>query len=205
MSPSPIHCPHSATSRSPSGCTRLVSLIATMAPAIAHAWLTGDTAFYAPFHGSDMSPSPTVLTEAPQIVQATVSQGRLSLQWLPPLEVLAEQLDYQVRYAVENSQDWKVRHSQGSSKQRCPPLLLAHGPHGVRQDGPTSQCFPLATPQQLFSPAQLCPTGPASPTGSQERSPGPTARCPVPCPGAGPAQRAAVPGQLECLVQACRG
>ncbi|XP_010021590.1 PREDICTED: thrombopoietin receptor-like, partial [Nestor notabilis] len=49
-----------------------------------------------------------VLTEAPQIVHATVSQGRLSLQWLPPLEVLAEQLDYQVRYAVENSYDWKV-------------------------------------------------------------------------------------------------
>ncbi|NXK35283.1 TPOR protein, partial [Piprites chloris] len=49
-----------------------------------------------------------VLTDAPQLVQATVSQGRLSLQWLPPLEVLAEQLDYQVRYAVENSHDWKV-------------------------------------------------------------------------------------------------
>ncbi|NWR55095.1 TPOR protein, partial [Bucorvus abyssinicus] len=49
-----------------------------------------------------------VLTEAPQLVQATVSQGRLSLQWLPPLEALAEQLDYQVRYAVENSHDWKV-------------------------------------------------------------------------------------------------
>ncbi|NXA95365.1 TPOR protein, partial [Melanocharis versteri] len=49
-----------------------------------------------------------VLTEAPQLVQATVSQGRLSLQWLPPLEVLAEQLDYQVRYAMENSHDWKV-------------------------------------------------------------------------------------------------
>ncbi|NWT03493.1 TPOR protein, partial [Mionectes macconnelli] len=49
-----------------------------------------------------------VLTKAPQLVQATVSQGRLSLQWLPPLEVLAEQLDYQVRYAVENSHDWKV-------------------------------------------------------------------------------------------------
>ncbi|XP_029815631.1 thrombopoietin receptor, partial [Manacus vitellinus] len=48
-----------------------------------------------------------VLTDAPQLVQATVSQGRLSLQWLPPLEVLAEQLDYQVRYAVENSHDWK--------------------------------------------------------------------------------------------------
>ncbi|XP_057272641.1 thrombopoietin receptor isoform X1 [Pezoporus wallicus] len=49
-----------------------------------------------------------VLTEAPQIVQATVSQGRLSLQWLPPLEVLAEQLLYQIRYAVQNSHDWKV-------------------------------------------------------------------------------------------------
>ncbi|XP_058699132.1 thrombopoietin receptor isoform X2 [Poecile atricapillus] len=49
-----------------------------------------------------------VLTEAPQLVQATVSQGRLSLQWLPPLELLAEQLDYQVRYATENSHDWKV-------------------------------------------------------------------------------------------------
>ncbi|XP_019329675.1 PREDICTED: LOW QUALITY PROTEIN: thrombopoietin receptor [Aptenodytes forsteri] len=49
-----------------------------------------------------------VLTDAPQLVQATVLQGRLSLQWLPPLEALAEQLDYQVRYAVENSHDWKV-------------------------------------------------------------------------------------------------
>ncbi|XP_010141659.1 PREDICTED: LOW QUALITY PROTEIN: thrombopoietin receptor, partial [Buceros rhinoceros silvestris] len=49
-----------------------------------------------------------VLTEAPELVEATVSQGRLSLQWLPPLEALAEQLDYQVRYAVENSHDWKV-------------------------------------------------------------------------------------------------
>ncbi|XP_066181155.1 thrombopoietin receptor isoform X2 [Sylvia atricapilla] len=46
--------------------------------------------------------------DAPQLVEATVSQGRLSLQWLPPLELLAEQLDYQVRYAVENSRDWKV-------------------------------------------------------------------------------------------------
>ncbi|KAL9845953.1 thrombopoietin receptor isoform 2-T2 [Geothlypis trichas] len=49
-----------------------------------------------------------VLTDAPQLVQATVSHGRLSLQWLPPLELLAEQLDYQVRYATENSHDWKV-------------------------------------------------------------------------------------------------
>ncbi|NWI06678.1 TPOR protein, partial [Tichodroma muraria] len=49
-----------------------------------------------------------VLTDAPQLVQATVSQGQLSLQWLPPLELLAEQLDYQIRYAMENSHDWKV-------------------------------------------------------------------------------------------------
>ncbi|NWW30826.1 TPOR protein, partial [Panurus biarmicus] len=49
-----------------------------------------------------------VLTDAPQLVQATVSQGQLSLQWLPPLELLAEQLEYQVRYAMENSHDWKV-------------------------------------------------------------------------------------------------
>ncbi|KAM6415240.1 LOW QUALITY PROTEIN: thrombopoietin receptor [Rhynochetos jubatus] len=49
-----------------------------------------------------------VLTDAPQLVQATVAQGRLSLQWLPPLEALAEQLDYQVRYAAENSHNWKV-------------------------------------------------------------------------------------------------
>ncbi|KAM3654075.1 LOW QUALITY PROTEIN: thrombopoietin receptor-like [Ammospiza maritima maritima] len=49
-----------------------------------------------------------VLTDAPQLVQATASQGQLSLQWLPPLELPAEQLDYQVRYAMENSHDWKV-------------------------------------------------------------------------------------------------
>ncbi|NXW07255.1 TPOR protein, partial [Fregetta grallaria] len=49
-----------------------------------------------------------VLTDAPQLVQAMVSQGRLSLQWLPPLEALAEQLEYQVRYTVENSHEWKV-------------------------------------------------------------------------------------------------
>ncbi|KAM3669114.1 LOW QUALITY PROTEIN: thrombopoietin receptor-like [Ammospiza maritima maritima] len=49
-----------------------------------------------------------VLTDAPQLVQATASQGRLSLQWLPPLELPSEQLDYQVRYAMENSHDWKV-------------------------------------------------------------------------------------------------
>ncbi|KAM6988810.1 LOW QUALITY PROTEIN: cell division cycle protein 20 homolog [Passerculus sandwichensis] len=59
-----------------------------------------------------------MLTDAPQLVQATVSQGRLSLQWLPPLELPAEQLDYQVRCAMENSHDWKAR---GRAK-RDPPL-----------------------------------------------------------------------------------
>ncbi|XP_040422280.1 thrombopoietin receptor isoform X7 [Cygnus olor] len=49
-----------------------------------------------------------VLTEAPQLVEAAVAQGQLSLQWLPPLEELAEQLDYQVRYAAESSPGWKV-------------------------------------------------------------------------------------------------
>uniref|UniRef100_A0A8C3B7S1 MPL proto-oncogene, thrombopoietin receptor n=1 Tax=Cairina moschata TaxID=8855 RepID=A0A8C3B7S1_CAIMO len=49
-----------------------------------------------------------VLTEAPQLVEAAVAQGQLSLQWLPPLEQLAEQLDYQVRYTAESSADWKV-------------------------------------------------------------------------------------------------
>ncbi|XP_072200011.1 thrombopoietin receptor [Excalfactoria chinensis] len=49
-----------------------------------------------------------VLTEAPRHVQATAAQGRLSLQWLPPLEALAEQLEYQVRYAADNGTDWKV-------------------------------------------------------------------------------------------------
>ena len=200
-----MRCPHSATSRSPSGCTRPVSSSATAAPALAHTRLAGDAASHVPFHGSDTSPSPTVLTDAPQLVQATVSQGRLSLQWLPPLEALAEQLDYQVRYAVENSHDWKVRHGQGSPKQPCPPPLPAHGPRGVRQDGPAPQRWPLATPQQPLSPAQLCPAGPAGPAGSQERSSGPPARRPLPCPGAGPAQRAVVPGQLERLVQTCRG
>ncbi|KAM6262304.1 LOW QUALITY PROTEIN: thrombopoietin receptor [Porphyrio hochstetteri] len=49
-----------------------------------------------------------VVTDAPQVVQVTVLQGQVSLQWLPPLEALADQLEYQVRYAVENSHDWKV-------------------------------------------------------------------------------------------------
>lgn len=80
---------------------------------------------HVPFHRSDtcLSLTPTVLTDAPQLVQATVLQGRLSLQWLPPLEQLAEQLDYQVRYAMENSHDWKVRPGQdtlsSSAHLRC--------------------------------------------------------------------------------------
>ncbi|NXK48253.1 TPOR protein, partial [Chauna torquata] len=61
-----------------------------------------------------------VLTEAPRLVQATVAQGRLSLQWLPPLEALAEQLDYQVRYAAEGSPEWKVRRGLAPPEQRLP-------------------------------------------------------------------------------------
>ncbi|NXU44995.1 TPOR protein, partial [Drymodes brunneopygia] len=64
-----------------------------------------------------------VLTDAPQLVQATVSQGRLSLQWLPPLEVLAEQLDYQVRYAMENSHDWKVLQVPRAARKEVLDLL----------------------------------------------------------------------------------
>ncbi|XP_042729383.1 thrombopoietin receptor isoform X6 [Lagopus leucura] len=49
-----------------------------------------------------------VLTEAPRDVQVTAAQGRLTLRWLPPLEALAEQLEYQIRYATDDSLDWKV-------------------------------------------------------------------------------------------------
>ncbi|XP_062437360.1 thrombopoietin receptor isoform X2 [Rhea pennata] len=49
-----------------------------------------------------------VLTDPPQLLQATVVQGRFILQWVPPLEELEEQLVYQLRYSVENSHDWKV-------------------------------------------------------------------------------------------------
>lgn len=70
-----------------------------------------------------------MLTDAPQIVQATVSHGQLSLQWLPPLELLAEQLDYQVRYATENSHDWKVRPGQDT------PTALPVSAADTRQAG----------------------------------------------------------------------
>ncbi|KAM3668083.1 LOW QUALITY PROTEIN: thrombopoietin receptor-like [Ammospiza maritima maritima] len=75
-----------------------------------------------------------VLTDAPQLVQATASQGWLSLQWLPPLELPAEQLDYQVRYAMENSHDWKVLQVPRAARKevldlrpgsRCPAQLRA--------------------------------------------------------------------------------
>lgn len=100
------------------------------------------------FHRSDtcLSPTPTVLTDAPQLVQATVSQGRLSLQWLPPLEVLAEQLDYQVRYAMDNSQDWKVRPGQDTPSSSA-RLCCSHMP-GTGSGKPDPPLGSSATPQQ---------------------------------------------------------
>ncbi|XP_021260506.1 thrombopoietin receptor isoform X3 [Numida meleagris] len=81
-----------------------------------------------------------VLTEAPQHVQATAAQGRLSLQWLPPLEALAEQLEYQVRYATDNSPDWKVmqgpardsRRPHTAPAQLCPQVLQV--PRAARKE-----------------------------------------------------------------------
>ena len=59
-------------------------------------------------------------------MQATAAQGRLSLQWLPPLEALAEQLEYQVRYATDDSPDWKVMQglARGSRRPRTAPAQL---------------------------------------------------------------------------------
>ncbi|KAM8805789.1 thrombopoietin receptor [Eudromia elegans] len=49
-----------------------------------------------------------VRTDPPQLLRAAAVQGRPSLQWVPPLEQLAEQLVYQLRYCVESGRDWKV-------------------------------------------------------------------------------------------------
>lgn len=59
-------------------------------------------------------------------MQATASQGRFSLQWLPPLEALAEQLEYQVRYATDNSLEWKVMQglTRGSRRPHTAPAQL---------------------------------------------------------------------------------
>lgn len=105
---------------------------------------------HVPFHRSNtcLSPIPTVLTDAPQIVQATVSHGQLSLQWLPPLELLAEQLDYQVRYTTENSHDWKVRPGQDT------PTALPVSAADTRQAGDqANQDLPLGA---LATPLQPC-------------------------------------------------
>ncbi|KAM9239485.1 thrombopoietin receptor [Leptosomus discolor] len=83
-----------------------------------------------------------VLTDAPQLMQATVSQGRLSLQWLPPLEALAEQLDYQVRYAVENSHDWKVLQVPRAARKEVlnlPPGARYHAQVRAQPSGPWYQ------------------------------------------------------------------
>lgn len=73
-------------------------------------------------------------------MQATASQGRFSLQWLPPLEALAEQLEYQVRYATDNSLEWKVMQglTRGSRRphtapaQLCPQVLQV--PRAARKE-----------------------------------------------------------------------
>lgn len=73
-------------------------------------------------------------------MQATAAQGRLSLQWLPPLEALAEQLEYQVRYATDNSPDWKVmqgpardsRRPHTAPAQLCPQVLQV--PRAARKE-----------------------------------------------------------------------
>uniref|UniRef100_A0A493TA71 MPL proto-onco, thrombopoietin receptor n=1 Tax=Anas platyrhynchos platyrhynchos TaxID=8840 RepID=A0A493TA71_ANAPP len=76
-----------------------------------------------------------VLTEAPQLVEAAVAQGQLSLQWLPPLEQLAEQLDYQVRYTAGSSPDWKV------PPARSPAPRGSRGPEQPRpQPGSSRRC-----------------------------------------------------------------
>lgn len=59
-------------------------------------------------------------------MQATAAQGRLTLRWLPPLEALAEQLEYQIRYATDDSLDWKVMQgpARGSRRPRTAPTQL---------------------------------------------------------------------------------
>lgn len=71
-------------------------------------------------------------------------QGRLSLQWLPPLELLAEQLDYQVRYAMENSHDWKVRTGQDTPSSPAHLHCVHMAGTGSGKPGPA----PCAVPQQ---------------------------------------------------------
>lgn len=64
-----------------------------------------------------------------------MAQGQLSLQWLPPLEQLAEQLDYQVRYTAGSSPDWKV------PPARSPAPRGSRGPEQPRpQPGSSRRC-----------------------------------------------------------------
>ncbi|XP_075770698.1 thrombopoietin receptor isoform X5 [Pelodiscus sinensis] len=72
-----------------------------------------------------------VLTSPPRILQANASGGRLRLQWAPPLEHLAEHLVYQIRYALENSLDWKVLQIQHAASSET--LDLRAGPRYLLQ------------------------------------------------------------------------
>uniref|UniRef100_A0A8B9IQJ5 MPL proto-oncogene, thrombopoietin receptor n=1 Tax=Anser cygnoides TaxID=8845 RepID=A0A8B9IQJ5_ANSCY len=102
-----------------------------------------------------------VLTEAPQLVEAAVAQGQLSLRWLPPLEELAEQLDYQVRYAAESSPDWKVTHNTqagapgafGCPRSPVPSRALPPGAPGPKPSWST----PRPTPVRV---REACKAGP---------------------------------------------
>ncbi|XP_015262049.1 PREDICTED: thrombopoietin receptor [Gekko japonicus] len=56
-----------------------------------------------------------VLTAPPRILQLNVGKGILKLEWDTPLEALAEHMVYQIRYATQDSLEWKVLHVQYST------------------------------------------------------------------------------------------
>lgn len=50
----------------------------------------------------------TVFTAPPKIVQVTVDRRMLKLEWVSLLEELAEHMVYEIRYAAEDTLNWKV-------------------------------------------------------------------------------------------------
>nr|XP_056700774.1 thrombopoietin receptor [Euleptes europaea] len=68
-----------------------------------------------------------VLTSPPRILQPNVGKGILKLEWVTPLEALAEHMVYQIRYAVQDTLKWKVLHVQYSTM--CEILDLVAGGH----------------------------------------------------------------------------
>ncbi|XP_077190229.1 thrombopoietin receptor isoform X2 [Paroedura picta] len=68
-----------------------------------------------------------VLTAPPRILQPNVRKGILKLEWVTPLEALAEHMVYQIQYAVQDSLKWKVLHVQYSTN--CEILDLDTGSH----------------------------------------------------------------------------